>query len=62
MLEIVIVVLALGFVGFLITKKVTASAALLAGGMLLLAISIVMGNVDNNAYFPPDSQNPLAVN
>lgn len=61
MLEIVIVVLALGFVGFLITKKVTASAALLAGGMLLLAISIVMGNVDNNAYFPPDSQNLTGV-
>lgn len=57
MLEVIIVLLALVFVGFMIAKKVTASAALLAGGMLLLLISVIMGHVDNNTYLAPDAEN-----
>ncbi|MFP7697085.1 C4-dicarboxylate transporter DcuC [Trueperella sp. LYQ143] len=48
MLEIIIILAALGFVGFLIAKKVKAAAALLAGGMLLLLISVLLGHVGDN--------------
>lgn len=56
MLEVIIVLLTLIIVGVLIAKNVTASAALLAGGMLILLISVILGHVGDNTYFPPDSE------
>lgn len=36
----------------MIAEEGTVAAALLAGGMLMLLVSVILGHVDNNTYCP----------
>jgi DcuC family C4-dicarboxylate transporter len=55
--EVLVVVVALGLTGFLLAKKVNASVALVLVGLLLMLVSVPLGHAGSASMDPPETGN-----
>jgi DcuC family C4-dicarboxylate transporter len=59
MIEVLVVIVALGLVGWLLAKKVNATVALLLVGLMLMLASVALGHSGSNALEPPETGNAV---